>query len=342
MLPARRDRGYVRGVSTLLALALLVAPPTEGGSESSSAPAPASETQPAAQPEDPAPPPPKLTGPGPEVEAPPVEDSPEGSVPGGTTPPGEGAAPPVPTGPEPPPSEAELEYTHRSLADMPYGATAARKSAIRRNNDILVRPFRQPVYSVAASGRFGTLLGGGADVVQPFGYGFAMQLRLHVLRVGKSRFGAELHAGHTRFQQRRDFETVEGGATVTRITLLTDTDFSAGPSFQVPLGPLFLQLGGSAGVALSTLFRPRSADGGDDQRVSTTNFMLRGGLSVGVPLLNRHGLTFGAGVHHIFSPYEVTVDPNATVDPDNPDPDVPMTRPFGTWLEVLLGYQIWF
>ncbi|WP_146155447.1 hypothetical protein [Enhygromyxa salina] len=337
-------------MSTLLSLALLLAAPSSAGEVESSPPADTHEIgqdtpaegprpqpepppdEPGAQPE---PPPPSLDGPAPLVPPPPVTPAEDAQLaPSGTTPPGEAATPTVPAGPEPAPSEAEFAYAERNLADMPYGATAARKSATQRNNDVLVRPFRKPVYSIAASGRFGTLLSGGADVVQPFGYGFAAQLRIHFVGVVKSRFGVEVHAGHARFSQRRDFESVDGGATVTRITLLTDTDFSAGPSFQIPLGPLFVQLGGSAGVALSTLFRPLAADGVDDEAISTSNFMLRGGFSLGVPVLNRHGVTLGAGVHRIFSSREVAIDPRS--------PESPTTRPFGTWLEVLLGYQIWF
>ncbi|WP_146658277.1 hypothetical protein [Enhygromyxa salina] len=330
---------------------LLAAPPVSDDP----APVPAGEA------EGPAAPPSKVEGPAavdpdapdaPPPDAPPPALSPDPEQPGasssippnsrggsGGSPWGTPASPTTSPSPGPSPSPgypppAEYEYPERDLADLPFGATAARKSAVQRNNDVLVRPFNRPVYSIAASGRFGTLLGGGTDIMQPFGYGFAAQLRIHFAAVVRSRFGVEVHAGHTRFSQRKSYEGFDESSPITRTTLLTDTDFSAGPSMQIPLGPLFLQFGGSAGVALSTLFRPQSAEVSDDEQVSTSNFMLRGGASIGVPVLNRHGLTIGAGVHHIFSPREVVIDPQAA------EPET--TRPFGTWLEVLLGYQIWF
>lgn len=312
-------------VSALIALTLLLSPPP------SEAPAEAPVEAPAEAPaEQPA-----------EVEA-------ETQAPAPVEPPPPTLTPTVTPQPEPESpaavfeeEEAEEEdddvgdpYPVRNFADMPHGATAARMSAERRNNAVLVRPFRQPTYSITAYGRFGTLLSGGADVVQPFGYGFAAALRLYFAPVVKSRFGVEIHAGHTRFPERQDFPTIDGEATITRASLLSDTDFSAGPSFEIPLGPVFLQVGGSAGVALSTLFRPVSADSTEDQLVSTANAMLRGGLALGVPLFNQHGLSVGAAVHHIFSPRTVPIDPLMSMGDT--------TRPFGTWLEVALGYQIWF
>jgi hypothetical protein len=198
---------------------------------------------------------------------------------------------------------------------------------------VLVRPFRRPVYSVTAEGRFGTLLSSGADLVQPFGYGFGAALRLHFLPLLKSRFGVEIHAGHTRFPKRVEFDDGDGDKVV-RKALLTETDFSAGPSLEIPIGPVFVALGGSAGLALSSLYRPLTIDAIGDELVSATNFMLRGGLSLGVPILNQHGLNIGAAVHHVFSPREAAIDPTAV--------EKTMIRPFGTSLQASLGYQIWF
>lgn len=334
MLPAQADHSYVAAVLISIALVLLLAaPPIEGPSRPQTpAPPDASEAQPGEGPQPPPdepaepapthtiePPPPGLSGTPPAVELQPE--------PAPTTIPT-----PIPSEPEPNP-DAELDYELRDRTDMPLGATAARKSAVQRNNEVLVRPFRRPVYSVTAAARFGTLLSSGADLVQPFGYGFAAALRIHFLPVAKSRFGAEIHAGHTRFPKRVVFDDVDGDK-VARKALLTDTDFSAGPSLEIPIGPVFVGLGGSAGVALSSLYRPLSIDGIEEELVSATNFMLRGGLNLGVPLLNHHGLNLGAAVHHVFSSREVAIDPT------NADSDT--IRPFGTWLEVSLGYQIWF
>jgi hypothetical protein len=312
MLPAQVDRSYVATVPISIALVLLLAaPPIEGPTRPE--PPPEAETPPTP---DVQPPPPGISGPPPEVEPQPTP----------------APAPAIPSSHEPEP-EPELDYELRDRTDMPLGATAARKSAVRRNNEVLVRPFRRPVYSVTAAARFGTLFSSGAELVQPFGYGFAAALRLHFLPVLKSRFGVEIHAGHTRFPNRVIFDDVDGDKVV-RKGLLTDTDFSAGPSLEIPLGPVFVGLGGSGGVALSSLFRPLTIDGFGDELVSTTNFMLRGGLNLGVPLLNHHGLNIGAAVHHVFSPREVKIDPT--------NAESETVRPFGTWLEVSLGYQIWF
>jgi hypothetical protein len=334
MLPVRVDRSYVAEVQISIALVmLLAAPPFEGPMRPESGtpedareapPVETGETAPdAGETAEPSPPPPvQPPAPGISGTPPAIELAPEPAP----------VPRPTPTSNEPEP-EPELDYELRDRTDMPIGATAARKSAVQRNNEVLVRPFRQPVYSITAEGRFGTLFSSGADLVQPFGYGFAAALRLHFLPVAKSRFGAEIHAGHTRFSKRVQFDDTDGDKVV-RKALLTDTDFSAGPSLEIPIGPLFLALGGSAGVALSSLYRPLSIDAVEDELVSTTNFMLRGGLSLGIPLLNHHGINVGAAVHHVFASREVAIDPT--------NMDSVTVRPFGTWLEVSLGYQIWF
>ncbi|HVI02104.1 MAG TPA: hypothetical protein VM869_25500, partial [Enhygromyxa sp.] len=109
---------------------------------------------------------------------------------------------------------------------------------------------------------------------------------------------------------------------------------SAGPSMQIPIGPVFVQFGASAGVAFSTLTRTQSVEAVDDELVVSTDALIRGGLSLGVPIYSRHGLTVGAAVQHVFSRDDVAVD--------LADPDGPTTQPFGTWLEINLGYQMWF
>lgn len=352
----------VPAVSALLLFALLcAAPPAEPGDESESViEGPAAPTQPDAQPDAaPADPPAAPSAAPPADEAQPGGEEtnkvpPPMLTPEGTTPPGEQGGPEVPDdegddergsltfaepGPPPAPPEPEpedgYELEQRSFEDMPYAATAARKSATQRNNDVLVRSFRKPVYTIAAAGRFATSLFGGRDVIQPFGYGVAAQLRIHFLRVFKSRLGVEVYAGYTRFQQRVDYPAVEGvSAEITRLNLLAHTDVSAGPSMQIPIGPVFLQFGASAGVAFSTLTRTQSIEAIDDELVISTDALLRGGLSLGVPIYSRHGLTLGAAVQHVFSRDEVVED--------LADPDGPKAQPFGTWLEINLGYQMWF
>ena len=309
MLPAARDRGYGRSViaASLLALGLL-GPATEtaepeaasGESVAGSAPAPVlPEPEPAAEPE-----------------------------PGPARPPQAPATP----GPEPEPEEA-FEYELRDPRNLPIAPTPARKSALLRGNEVSIRPFRKPVFSAAAAFRFGILAGGGLDVMQPFGYGFGAQIRAHLLPVARARFGLELHAGHTRWSERDSFETFEG-SSIERTRLLTATDVSLGPSLEVPIGPIFIQLGGSAGMAVSSLTRPTSADALDDEGTNAINFALRGGLSLGIPVFQGHGLSLFGAFSHVFSDREVAVELAA--------PDGDSTRPFGSTVEVGAAYTIWF
>lgn len=244
---------------------------------------------------------------------------------------------PEPSG-EPSPSEPPPEWTldEPGFEELPLAPTAARKSATRRGNDVLMRPFRKPTYAVAAVARLGALVGGQREIIQPIAWGLAMQLRLHFVRVARARFGVELHAGHTRWQQRDEFELVEGdGGKLTRISMLTHTDVSLGPAFEIPIGPVAVQLGGSGGFAVSTLGRAVSADTADDQRISEFDGLVRGGAALGVPIANNQGLVFGAAVHHVFSKREVPVDPLGV-------PEGRSAKPFGTWVESFVGYQVWF
>jgi hypothetical protein len=337
-------------VPALLLFALLsAAPPAEPESVNEGAiEGPVAPAKPETAPE---------TAPNPAPAEPPASELPPPILtPEGTTPPGEQAGPEVPEvdeeedtrgsltfadpkpEPAPPPPEPEPEdfdYEQRSFEDMPYAPTAARRSAVQRNNDVLVRSFRAPIYAIAAVGRFATSLLGARDVIQPFGYGVAAELRINFLRVFKSRFGIDVYAGYTRFQERVDYPAVEGvSAEITRLNLLAHTDVSAGPSLQIPIGPVFLQFGASAGVAFSTLTRTQSVEAIDDELIISTDALLRGGLSLGVPVYSRHGLTLGAAVQHVFSRDQVAED--------LADPDGPKAQPFGTWLEINLGYQMWF
>jgi hypothetical protein len=293
----------------------------------------------------PQPPPPSIEFPppserpiqeGPVQEPAPGEDVEDDGRPPGTAPPGEIEGVEIPEEEDDDEPPLAWNVDERSLDSLPYAPTAARKSAIRRGNDVLVRPFRKPVYSVAAVGRLGVLVGGGREIIQPIAWGLAAQIRLHFVRVVKSRFGVEIHAGHTRWQQRDDFEVVVGEAAPrTRISLLSHTDVSLGPSFEIPIGPVFLQLGASGGFALSTLSRARSADPTEDDQISEFDGLVRGGLSLGIPIANGQGIVIGAAVHQVFSNREVVIDPQG-------DADDPKTSPFSTWFESFLGYQVWF
>jgi len=358
MLPGARSRSYGRPVLLALAPALcLLGPaaepppatdpasatqPPSADAADASAPASAPDdaadaSAPASAPDDtadasapaseasPAPPPPGIP-----VEGDPTT-SPPSSQPGPapTQPrPGDGSPP----GPEPAPEQDE-DYELRAPRDLPYAPTPARKSALHRGNEALVRPFRKPVFSAAAAFRFGALVGGGLDVMQPYGFGFGAQIRAHFAPVNRARFGLELHAGHTRWSQSEAFETFEG-ATISRTSLLGTTDVAAGPSFEVPIGPVFVQIGGSAGMAVSSLRRPQSLDAEQDELDTAINFALRGGLGLGIPIYGGHGLSLSSSFVHVFSPREVAIDP-AVAEGDR-------TRPFGSSIEAAAAYMIWF
>lgn len=239
---------------------------------------------------------------------------------------------------EPPAEDDPPEWMieEQRLDDLPLAPTAARKSAVRRRNDVLMRPFRKPTYAVAAVARLGALVADNRDLIRPLGWGLAMQLRLHFVRIGKARFGLELHAGHTRWQRRDEFALVEGDvAKLSRISLLTHTDIAAGPALEIPLGPLFVQLGVAGGLAVSTLSRARSAESEDDLHVLRPAGLVRGGAALGLPIANNQGLVIGVAVQQPFSKREVLVDPQGPQDGAT-------TLAFDTWVESFLGYQVWF
>ncbi|MFV8750324.1 hypothetical protein ACNOYE_07220 [Nannocystaceae bacterium ST9] len=307
--------------------------------------APPPEAKPAVEPDPSAhhePPPPSIEFPPPSEPTEPGDETVhEDGRPPGTAPPGETEGVEIPDPyededeDEAPLAPAVWTIDERTLDGMPYAPTAARKSAVRRGNNVLIRPFRKPTYSVGAAARLGVQLAGGREVIQPIAWGLAAQVRIHFARVVKSRFGVELHAGHTRWQQRDDYEVVEGGSTITRISLLSHTDVSLGPSFEIPLGPVFLQIGGSGGFAVSNFARANSADSADDDGLNAFNGLVRGGLSLGVPITNNQGLTLGVAVQQVFSNRTILVNPLGPTDGRR-------VTPFGTWLESFVGYQVWF
>lgn len=238
---------------------------------------------------------------------------------------------------EPAPDEdPEWTIEENRLDDLPLAPTAARKSAVRRDNDVLMRPFRKPTYAVAAVARLGALVADNQNLIRPLAWGLAMQLRLHFVRVGKARFGVELHAGHTRWQRRDEFAVLETDtAKLSRISLLTHTDIAAGPALEIPLGPVFIQLGVAGGVAVSTLSRARSAESEDDLHIVQPNPLVRGGAALGLPIANNQGLVIGLAAQQPFSKREVLVDPQGPQDGAK-------TLAFDTWIETFLGYQVWF
>ncbi len=222
------------------------------------------------------------------------------------------------------------------------GGAAQASGAAARRNPVLQRSIRTPVFGVAALARMGILAGNGGVFVQPpLGYGFAIDLRYHALPIANSRLGFQFTAGHDRFQDRRVFSYIdEGGETqeVTRFTTLGHTDITLGPSLQVPIRVVFLELGASGGLAVSIFRRPRNVEPADDDELVGYEPMLRGDVALGVPIRNNQGIRLGVTVNKIWSPEKnwIVTDVDAPVDTP---PDAPV---FDLYLDVLLAYQAWF
>lgn len=224
------------------------------------------------------------------------------------------------------------------------GAPAAR-------GNTALEPGRR-VWSVAVQGRLGLLIGGG-DVLfdrrPPVGYGFGLQLKYHALRAGPLRFGFEFQGGHTRFPQRARHE-LPADATdpidpaigepivrqVVRVSALSHTDLTLGPSLQIPARVLLIDLGAGGGLAISNYRRVRNANPYDDEQTVGYDPMVRAGVSFGVPIRRNQGLALGLDWQKIFSRTRVLTDPAA---PAGSPPDSVV---FDMLLNITLAYQAWF
>jgi hypothetical protein len=215
-----------------------------------------------------------------------------------------------------------------------------------RGNTVLTRS-RGLIWSVAAAARLGVLLGDGRRVIQPWGFGAGLQLRLYGLHVSKVRFGGELQVGHTRFLEQRTVAT-EDGAQATRWAALGHSDFALGPALQIAAGPILIEAGFGAGVAVSHFVRPLpqpiagAVPGGGtllntEEDFTDVTAMIRGGGHIGVPIRRNQGVVFGVAAQKFFSRRLVVADA------DLADPMAePNANPFDLLLEAYVGYQAWF
>ena len=214
------------------------------------------------------------------------------------------------------------------------------ESRAQRGNDAIERR-RGPIFTLGAQPRLGVLLAGGADVIQPVGFGAGLQFRVHGLHVGPLRFGGELQLGHTRYLERRTVTSNTTGSpmSATRYAALGHTDFALGPSLQLKLGPVFLEGGFGAGLGISTFVRPRGALQADEEDYTDVTAMIRGGGHLGVPIRNNQGVTIGTAVQKFFSQRQIVADP-----PDDPEADAgePDVNPFDLMLEIYVGYFFMF
>lgn len=223
---------------------------------------------------------------------------------------------------------------------------AARAGAAPRGNTAL-DPGRR-VWSVAVPVRLGVLIGGGDVLFErrpPLGFGFGLQLKYHALRAGPLRFGFEMQAGHTRFPQRHRYDLpqapgdpVDPGTgepaiqQVTRVSALSHTDLTLGPSVQIAARVLLIEVGVGGGLAVSNYRRVRSAQPLEDEQTVGYDPMIRAGVSFGAPIRNNHGLALGVDLQKIFSRTLVAVPPSQA-----PDSVV-----FDMLLTINLAYQAWF
>jgi hypothetical protein len=216
-------------------------------------------------------------------------------------------------------------------------ATAEPKAV--RGNEAFTR--RQgAVFSVAAMPRIGVLVAGGADVIQPVGFGAGLGFSVHGLHLGPLRFGAGLTLGHTRFLERRTViaDTTGVEQSITRYAALSHTDFTLGPSLQLVLGPVFLQGDFGAGLGISTFVRPRGPFKEDEEEHTDVTAAIRGVGSLGIPIRNNSSLLVGAGVHRYFSRLQIAADPPE----DLATPSMPDTNPFDLLVEIHVGYHFSF
>ncbi|HWB73451.1 MAG TPA: hypothetical protein VG755_00820 [Nannocystaceae bacterium] len=212
----------------------------------------------------------------------------------------------------------------------------ASPAVAKRGNDAITRE-RGPVFSVAAAPRLGILVGDGTRLMnQQVGFGAGLQFRVHALRLGPLRIGGELHLGHTRFIDRRTIG-LDSGGTARRYASLGHTDFALGPSFQLVMGPVFAELGVSAGLGISSFVRPTSAFPSEEQQLDATSAMIRGGGHFGVPIRNNSSIIFGAAVQKYFSRKKIVQNPDP-LEPEKPAD----TNPFDMVVEVIVGYRYMF
>ena len=112
------------------------------------------------------------------------------------------------------------------------------------------------------------------------------------------------------------------------------TDLAIGPAFRFTLGsprrPVTLSLVGRGGLALSQLLR--SVDANTQETYDGVGGLLRGEVSVAIPLGRQHGIGFGVTVGQIFDPTSADVEVGGEE----------RAEPFDLTLDAYLGYHGWF
>jgi hypothetical protein len=229
-----------------------------------------------------------------------------------------------------------------ALAPGVASGAEARARSVERGNTVLDRGSEERVFTAAAAVRMGVVIGAGDVVVQPpLGFGFGFKLGLYPVRAGPLRFGFTFNGGHDRFMSRRVLVSqsmTDPGMKVTtpRWSVLTHTDLALGLGFQVPAGPVFIELGGGGGLGVSSYRRAVSVDPqGDDVTVAYSP-LVRADIGVGIPIRRNQGLALGVDLQKYFS------DKRVVTVPDAPQGAPPDSVVFDMILNVTLAYQMWF
>jgi len=228
------------------------------------------------------------------------------------------------------------------VAALAVAGPAGTVRARRPPPQILRRPSHRPVYSVAVELRVPVVAGGAAAVVSPpVGFGAAFVFRYHGVPLGPARLGGVLVLGHDRVLDRvrlAYFDEDGTARTAIRWAALDQTTFATGPSFQIPLRRVFLEVGGAVGIVVGNLVRPVPGDPARQTRASGVGFVVRGDAGLGIPLFEHHGLLLGASFSKVFSNVRTSADPAAAADPTA----VRDTAPFDMTIAPFVGYQGWF
>ncbi|MBL9107514.1 MAG: hypothetical protein JNL82_41895 [Myxococcales bacterium] len=228
-----------------------------------------------------------------------------------------------------------------ALAPATARADAREKSAAR-GNSVLDKDTGERVFTAAAQLRMGLVPGAGAAVVQPpLGFGFGLKLAFYPVKAGPMRFGFGFAGGHDRFASRRVLVGArpdDPGKTVEsrRWSTLTHTDLALGLGFQIPAGPLLVELGAGGGLGISSYRRAVDLDVLNDDVTVAYSPLVRADIGLGVPIRNNQGIALGFDLQQYFSSKKVVTVPDA---PRGAPPDSVV---FDLVFNVTLAYQMWF
>lgn len=228
------------------------------------------------------------------------------------------------------------------LAPATASAAGSRARAAERGNTALAKGTDERVFTAAAMVRMGIVAGAGGAVIQPpLGFGFGLKLAFYPVKAGPMRFGFAFHGGHDRFSSRRVLVATlpdNPGMTVEtkRWSILTHTDLALGLGFQIPAGPLFIELGAGGGLGISSYRRAVDADDLNDDVTVAYSPLVRADASLGIPIRNNQGIALGFDLQQYFSDKKVVTVPDA---PRGAPPDSVV---FDLIFNVTLAYQMWF